>query len=793
MRKSICIFFIIIGTVTCSFAQSDYTQNIRGSVIDAITGYPLVGANVILLDATEPTGTTTDLDGNFTLTDIPMGRHSIEISYIGYHQVTLYNLLLTSAKEMYINVKLEESAIAVEEVVVKAGNRKDQALNDMAMISARTFSVEETERFAGSLGDPARMVANYAGVMTQNDSRNDIIIRGNSPMGVLWRMEGIEIPNPNHFGALGTTGGPVSMVNNNLLSNSDFLTGAFPAEFGNALAGAFDLNLRSGNNKTTEFMGQIGFNGFELGAEGPFLAKSKSNGPSYIANFRYSTLEVMHRLGLSSGTGHAVPDYKDFTILIDIPGVKYGRFKIFGLWGESLIGLGRDLSDTTENAYNYRGTATDFGSGLAVLGVTHNYFLSKNLRVKSSISYQSTYSNAKVDSIEYKSGNFTPYYAGESSENKFSVSTQIKHKINIKNNYSIGLIADFYNINFIDSVLSPEFNRFIQPNNIKEPLKLFRAYAQWQHKFSDVLTGYIGLHTQLFSLNNEIVIEPRASLQWRFKENQSFNIGVGKHSQTQPKAIYFLQTYNETLNSYHLTNNLLEFTKSNHYILGYNYLVKPDFRIKAETYYQNLYDVPVKESFPEYSILNTGARFGGPLEDSLLNQGSGRNLGLEVTIEKFLSSGYYFLFTTSIFDSKYKGFDNVQRNTAFNGNYVFNALAGYEHKIGKNGMLTIDLKTVWAGGIRHVPLDFKASEAAGEAVYDWSQAYENRYDDYIRTDLRFGYKINMKKVNMEWGMDLQNIFNYKSIFSEAYDARTKEIYYTYQQGFLPMFLYRINF
>jgi hypothetical protein len=316
--------------------------------------------------------------GNFQITGIGLGRQAIEISYIGYKPQVLNNLLVGSAKELVLNVQLEENAVSMEEVVVKAGKRKDRAQNDMAMISARTFSVEETERFAGSLGDPARMVANYAGVMTQNDARNDIIIRGNSPSGVLWRMEGIEIPNPNHFGALGTTGGPVSMVNNNLLTNSDFITGAFPAEYGNALAGAFDLNLRSGNNTTTEFVGQVGFNGFELGAEGPIFGKDNKVRPSYLANFRYSTMEVMDMLGLSSGTGAAIPEYKDFTLMVDVPGTKYGRFKLFGLWGESFIGLGRDLSDSTGKRIQYQRLGNRFWfKTFRAWFVAHPIFLQK--------------------------------------------------------------------------------------------------------------------------------------------------------------------------------------------------------------------------------------------------------------------------------------------------------------------------------------------------------------------------------------------------------------------------------
>jgi hypothetical protein len=793
MKNLILSLTVILGIQNSIVTGSDFTQTIRGTVIDAITGYPLIGATIILSETNPPIGTITDPDGVFVLNNVPVGRQSLEISYVGYLPRKVENLFLTSAKEVVVEVQLEESTIEVEEVVVKAKKKKDEALNEMAMVSSRTFSVEETERFAGSLGDPARMVANYAGVMTQNDSRNDIIIRGNSPSGVLWRIEGVEVPNPNHFGELGTTGGPVSMINNNLLTNSDFLTGAFPAEYGNATAGAFDLNLRSGNNEVTEFTGQIGFNGFELGAEGPFVKRENNVNPSYLANFRYSTLEVVHMMGLDIGTGAAIPQYKDFTFMVDLPGTKLGRLKLFGLWGKSYIELGREEDDENENSYNPRGWAVNFGSDLAVAGLTHTYFINENIRFRSTLSYQTTQATTEVDSVDYKVDMVDPYFRSTEKEDKISFSTQFRHKISSHDNYSIGIIADMYSINYIDSVQDQDYNRFITITDAEGNMNMLRAYAQWQHKFNDYVTTYAGVHSQYFDLNNEIAIEPRVSVKWQFSPKQSLNAGFGMHSQLQPRYLYCIQTYDDVNDSYSITNEDVKYTRSNHYVLGYNYLVSPDFRVKLETYYQNLYNVPVSESSPEFSMLNTGGEFGMPAEDSLVNKGTGRNYGLELTLEKFLSKGYYALFTASLFDSKYKGYDGIERNTAFNGNYVFNLLAGYEHKISKKAVMTFDIKTVWAGGKRYVPIDLEESRLEGEEVRDWSNAFKDKYDDYFRTDLRIGLKLNGKRVNQEWGLDLQNVTGFRSVFMEGYDAVKDEVYTVYQQGFMPMMLWRINF
>ncbi len=784
---------LITMIVYITYGQGVMHQTIRGTVVDAVTGYALIGANVILIDSDPILGTSTDLNGRFTLKEVPLGRQGIEVRYVGYSTKLIPNLFLSSGKEIQVLVNLEENAMDMEEVVVRYTKRKDKAQNEMAMVSSRTFSVEETERFAGSLGDPARMVANYAGVMTHNDSRNDIIIRGNSPIGVLWRLEGVEIPNPNHFGAIGTTGGPVSMVNNNLLANSDFLTGAFPAEFGNATAGVFDLNMRSGNTGKHEFLGQIGFNGFEVGAEGPIATVGGTQKVTYLANYRYSTLGLLNDIGFNFGTGDAIPQYQDLTFLVDLPGTKIGRWKVFGLWGKSFIQLGREPADTTGNSYNPRGIATDFGSSLGVIGLSNTYFFTPRLRLTTTLSYQQTAVTTVLDSTKNNMAIIEPFVRQNQAENKFSVSTQLRHKVNAKNNYSLGIVLDHYYINYVDSINHPDYNKFITSSDVSGTLGLARAYAQWQHAFNNQLTGYAGFHVQYFNLNRELSYEPRIALNWQPRGNNTFSLGYGLHSQIQPKSVYFFQNYNESDDTYYRTNENLGFTKSHHVVLGYDHLFSNNFRIKTETYYQYLFNVPVSNSFGEFSMANAGDFFAIANVDSLENNGTGYNYGIELTVEKFLNNGYYLLFTTSLFDSKYTGGDGITRNTAFNGNYVFNLLAGYEKKVGKKTYLTVDIKGVLAGGRRYVPIDVDESMEQGLDVRDWSRAYQEKYNDYFRTDLRIGLKLNSKRFSQEWAIDLQNLTGYQSLFMEGIDVETGEIYQVYQQGFLPMFLYRIHF
>ncbi len=793
------LLLISILTVSAFGQTTEYTQTIRGTVIDKITQTTLPGATVIVLNTDPLFGTTSDVRGEFKIENVSLGRQNIQVSFIGYHTRTISNLNLTSGRETVINVELEEQVQNLDEVIITAKQPKDKAINEMATVSARSFTVEETERFAGSLGDPSRMAANYAGVSMTNDSRNDIIIRGNSPIGVLWRLDGIEIPNPNHFGAMGTTGGPVSMLNNNLLSNSDFFTSAFPAEYGNAMSGVFDLNMRSGNNQKREYVGQIGFNGFEIGAEGPFKKGKKG---SYIANYRYSTLGLMQAMGLNFGVGTAIPQYQDITFKIDLPGTKWGRFSLIGLGGLSYIEIhDSDKAEADNNGdsnYDYGGVDLDYGSDMGVLGLSHLYFLSKNTRIQSFLSLQGMRATTQIDSLKFdEHGTLIPnsnyrYYNAESTEIKYSASTHLKTRFNPKNNAIFGVYYDLYNVNYLDSVRKYEISGFQSNYDVNGNITLIRGYGQWQHRFSDRLIMNTGLYTQFGDINGEFVLEPRFGLKYNLDGAQSLSFGYGKHSQMMPRLYYFLQSRLDD-GTYIMTNSDIDLMKSHQWVLGYDKLFNENTRFKTEIYYQSLYDIPVSEALTEYSIINSGDEFGGLFPDSLVNDGTGTNYGVEFTIEKFLSQGYYFLATVSLFESKYKGYSQTLRNTAFNGNYVFNILGGYEFNTGKHSLITIDAKTVYAGGKRYVPIDIAESIESNTTEYDWSKAYNDKFEDYFRIDLRIGFKINGKKLNQEWALDLQNITNYKNIYSQSYNPRTHDTSYDYQTGFYPMFLYRIQF
>jgi len=764
------------------------TQTVRGTVTDRVTRETLIGAVVVLIDSAHQTGAATDADGKFRIINVPLGRQQFGVSFLGYKPQVL-SAVVTSGKEVVFNVELEQSVIEGKEVNVVAERKKDKPNNEMAVVSARSFTFEETSRYAGSLMDPARMAMNYAGVNGASDARNDIIIRGNSPLGLLWRLNGVDIPNPNHFGSLGVTGGPISILNNNSLDKSDFLTGAFPAEYGNAIGGAFDLQMRTGNNEKHEFLAQIGFNGLEFGAEGPI---SRKNNSAYMINYRYSTLGVFKALGLNFGAGSAVPQYQDLTFNATFTTKKAGKFTLFGIGGISYAEtLDKDRDTTEDNIYdNNMRQDGYFGNSMGVIGLSNVYLFNNSAYAKLTVAASTAAQDYKIDSISTADNSPIPWYRNFSDQQKYSLNYIVTKRFSSKNFIKTGF--DFKQINFSihDSIFEdPVFRAYA---NSEGGSQLAQAFIEWQHRFSNKISINSGLHGQFFLLNSTYAIEPRLGIKYDFKENQSLSLGIGFHSQLQPIYTYF----QETLMPDHtivLTNHHLEFTKSKHFVLAYDRSFKKDIRLKIETYYQFLSDVPVEQKSSTFSMLNEGADFGVSAIDSLVNKGTGNNMGVELTFEKFYSHGYYFLNTVSLYDSKYTASDGIERNTAFNGNYTLNFLGGKEWTIRKKNVLGLNFRIVTSGGKRYVPIDFAKSEASGETVYDYSEAYEKRQKDYFRTDIKFSYRFNGKRVTHEFALDVNNIFNTQNIWQQYYDPVANAIKTEYQTGRFPIPLYRLLF
>ncbi len=811
MKKIKLLFMLsafILGSLS-SVAQ-ELTQTIRGTVVDQESKFPLTGVNVVIKTKDGRTiGNVTDIDGNFRVKGVPLGRQTVTFTYIGYRDALMDNIIVSSAKEIILNVEMGESTLNLGTVDVVA-SREQEVRNEMATVSARQFSVTETNRYAGSRGEPARMASNFAGVQGADDSRNDIVVRGNTPQGVLWRLEGINIPNPNHFAIPGTGGGPVTILNNKFLANSDFFTGAFPSEYGNAIAGVFDLRMRNGNNEKHEFSGQLGFLGTELMAEGPLSKNSKA---SYLVMGRYSTLQLFSFMGINVGTD-AIPQYMDGAFRLNFPRKNGGNIAIWGMGGLSTIDIvlsEQEAPDTSTLIFGSNDRDQYFATNTGVVGITYTQPLNKNTFIKAGAAVSRQNVIATHDQIYRREVNSKyivdslPQILGYTfDETKLHGYFYINKKIGTKGTIKAGFNADLYDMLYVDSVriVQPQAGQASTLSNWKnrwdtnEQALLFQPYVHYKYRANERLTLTAGLTATYFSINDNSLspIEPRLGLSYDLLKGRKLSFGLGHHSQTQSPYIYYYSNVEVDGNPQEY-NEGLGLTKSNHAVLAYDMVFKGNYRIKAETYFQYLTNVPVEIANSSFSLLNSGSGFSRFFPDSLQNGGIGRNYGFEFTLEKFFSKGYYYLVTASIFDAKYQGSDKVWRNSTFNGRYAINALFAKEFTFENGSALNIGGKATTIGGRWYGPVDTIASAQQLEIIYENETVNTLQFAPYFRVDIKIGYRWNRPRVTHEFAIDLVNVFNTKNILTLTYapDNPLGPIREEYQLGFLPVFYYKIDF
>ncbi len=779
MKNWIASILLVVTTISLS-AQ---TQNIKGVVIDAQSEFPLPQATVVTTVEGTDYWATTNFDGEYTIENVPTGKITIKAYYTGFSTQHFSNLNLVSGKELVVNFRLLEKLEQIDEVVIVSKKKRESTA--FVSTSSAEFNVEQVGQYAGSLNDVSRMAMNYAGVSASDDSRNDIIVRGNNPSSLLWVIEGVAVPSPNHYSTSGSSGGPVSMLNINTLSQSNFLSGAFPANFGNTTSAAFDLQFKKPNNTKTEYVAQIGFAGAELGVEGPFSKNSKA---SYLVNYRYSTLALFDKIGFDIGVGSAVPKYQDINTVVNIPTKKAGTFKAWAIGGLSNITFNND-GESNNNYFDQDDTTLSQDNKNLISGLSHHFFFNKKTSSKIAFSYSDVNQTIKMDTLNTVNNNYERSFEEQLATKRLAINAKINTKINSKNKLSLGVDYTNYNLDF--HILNVD-NAY--ENTINKKTALTALYTNWQHRFSEDLVLNLGMRYQYFELNNQGVVEPRAGLKYQLGKT-NLSLAYGLHSNMNSMMSYF--TKQETAPMQYDYRNLdLAFVQSHHIVLGASTKLSEKLNLKAELYYQYLFNVPISHKDPTYSIINSGYGEAGGAQiffDELYNEGKGKNYGLDLTLEYPLNNGFYTLLTGSFYDSSYQGYDKVWRNTAWNSNFMSSLLIGKEYTINDKSTFAADINLNYAGGKRYTTIDLAASEQAGEAVYDTEKSFENKLKDYFRTDLKLSYKRNGAKISQEWSLDLRNAFDIKNIFSHDYNARTNRIDTSYQTGLLPVVQYRILF
>ncbi len=757
-------------------------RSIRGTVVDAASGYPIAYASVALLGR-PGTGAISDSSGHFIIKNVPVGRHDIQASFVGYESAIFKEILVTSSKEVFLNIPLKEAIRELDEVTVRPSLNKEQPLNKMATTGARMLSVEEASRYAGGMDDPARLVSSFAGVSPAM-STNGISIHGNAPHLLQWRLEDVEIPNPNHFADLSILGGGIlSGLSSHVLGNSDFFSGAFPAEFSNAVSGVFDMKLRNGNNRRVENTIQIGLLGMDFASEGPLTKKHNS---SYIFNYRYSTTGILEKAGIVDFGG--ILDYQDLNFKFNIPTRKAGTFSV---WGTGLIDKSESEFEKNPEEWEYLGEQMESETSQYMVagGISHSYFFNDNTRLKTIVA--ATYFRHKgfVDFYDFDLNKYPNLDLVRNNTNLiFSAILNRKFSAKFTNKTGFTFTKMYYDM---EMNLSPYTMQPLELISKGEGnTNLISGYTSSYIGLSDRVTLSVGLNAQVLTLNNHWTVEPRTGIKWQATPKASFALAYGLHSRMEKMDVYFVRTRSTGTEP---VNKDLDFSKAHHVMLSYGCRLSDNLNLKIEPYFQHLFDIPVIAD-SSYSVLN---RVDFYVEEALKNKGKGRNFGVDVTLERYLNDGVYYMISGSLFSSKYKGGDGKWRNTKYNRQFIINCLSGKEWMLGqdKQNILGINLKMTMQGGDRYSLVDRVATLDDPDKVvqHDETKAFTKQFSPMFIVNYTISYKINKKKVSHEFALKGLNATGCKEYYGHEYNFNTGEIKPLRSATALPNISYKLEF
>jgi hypothetical protein len=780
--RQLLLLPVILLMTTVTRAQVN-TQTVRGTVVDSDTHEPLIGATVMVPGSDPLIGASTDLDGRFTLNNVPAGRIDLQVRMVGYEEQRLTNLLVNSAKELVLDIRMQEALVQLNEAVVSGRKGHGEVRNDMATLSTRKISVEESGRLAGGINDPARMVTSFPGVAGDPTGSNTIIVRGNSPKGVLWRLEGMEIPNPNHFTDDGTTGGPINVLNSDMIDDSDFYTGAFAAEYGNVTSAVFDMKLRDGNDRKREYTLKAGVLGTDLTAEGPVPGV---NGGSYLANFRYSSLALLDQAGIVDYQG--VPKYTDGAFKLKLPAGKAGTFSLFGLGGRSNIEQ-EDRGVTNDTLF----ATSNFGSRMGILGLTHTRLLNSNNYIYTTVSLSGNASHTDYREVEVPGETaLEQRYKDDMGRWTWRLSSTLNTRINAAHKLRSGVIVSLDHFRMLSDDFNRETGRMDRQLDDRGNATVVQAFTSWKWRWNEQWTMTSGVHLLHHGLNGATSVEPRLGLRYQQSPVQAFTLGGGLHSRMEATMTY-LAKVEDAEGRVTRPNERLGLTRAAHAVIGYERMLAEDVQVKAEAYYQYLYDQPVEND--RTSGFWLGNYDGWFTTRTLVNEGRGYNAGVEVSAEKFFTRGWHGMATLSVFEAKYKAMDGRWYHSRFDLGTVGNVLAGKEWKLkrtDKDRVITAGVRYSVMGGQWSTPIDLEASIAAG--VQKLSDATMSRKGDPIgKLDMVVSYRVGRPRVGHEFKVDVQNVLNAQTPVYEYFDRRTGTIKTIDQLAMLPVLQYTLRF
>lgn len=770
------VFLVSLGVV-------GQTQTISGVVKNSFTERAITDVKVsLLLNDSIVISTFTDQKGVFNFVKIPLGIYDISFAHLEYEAFILPDITLTSSRVENITVGLVEAFKQLNELTINPHKDRSKNNNEMSTNSVKTIYVQDMQKLAGSLDDPIRVAGMMPGVTSEAAfSENFVSIRGNSPRGLKYQMEGVEVINPSHFARIGSSGGTFTVFSMQLLDKSDFFTGAFPAEYSNALSGVMDVNFRRGNQATHEYSITAGTLGLDFSTEGPFNSKMKS---SYLINYRYSVVGMARFIGYPTQ-----PTYQDLSFVLNFP-QKKGEFKVFGISGTSdrkrLATPDSTLWKSDIDRYNL-----SLSSQMVMLGGTYDRPFGENSLMKLTL-----VGNAfkQVDNRNYLLQEATEIIRSRNEYSSIPVTAALsfKHKFSRRHTNKTGGSFEYASHNW--EVLQYDFENTRLDTNVigKGYAQTAKAYTQSRIFLNEKLVLNLGVSSLFYSVNKKVTFEPRIGLSYQTKSKGKLTLSLGKHSQIEHYATYLFQQ-KDSLGVISNPNKNLELVKAYHAIGGFKTTIFKNHYLNVEVYYQYLYDIPTEKN-GTFSMANIAE-----LQQirALENIGTGENYGIDFGIERYASKGLYYMINASVFESNYVDGLGVKRSTGYDQKFNVKFLAGKEYiigeKKGKTNFIGWNTNVAYVGGRPYTPVDIAASELNQETIYNERIAFTARDKNLLFADVTFTYKINKAKRTAVWSLQIKNIFSNGAAIYREYDPMTHQETTVKSSSFFPNLSYKIQF
>jgi len=786
---TVCLFALVPVNL---WAQ---TGEIRGIVTEKETREPLAGVNIVLQGTT--IGAATDDNGNYRITDVPAGIYTVMYSMIGYEKQIVTDVLVNSNQTTYKNVSLRQSYLqSTEEVTVTAYSyfTKEEDIP----VSYRNLNYEEVRRSPGAREDVGRMVQNLPGVAPSTDDRNDLIIRGGSPSEVLYMVDNIEIPNPNHFPTQGSTGGPISMINSQFIEDVNFMAGGYPAKYGHKLSGVLDINYRSGNREGYDGKFDLSFAGLGMNMEGPL---NKGQGAWMLALHR-SFLDFASDF-LNYG---GVPIYANTQGKVVYDLASDMKLSMIGIAGTDYITI-----EPTIEKDDFNSGETDTAKYQWVrnknkqytLGATLSKIWSSHLHSKFTLSRNEThfFTNFNLNEKEVHrpaSGdlaiqtlNSYDVYDNQSVEAVNDLKTDWSYLFESGDKLSFGAYGKWTSYEH-EIVYTPtpddtvdSFGREITGDTTNASQSMTPktgVYIDFIKEINPLWSVTFGLRYDYFDLLQTHDFAPRFSTGYQVSNNLSFNAAAGIYYQS-PDLVFITGDPGN--------KDVLKSLRSDHFILGMEYLITDATLFSVELYRKNYHDYPVPSdtALDHITMANAGANYGSVTTGAGVSEGFGNATGIELLLQKKSIKDFYGLVSYSYSVIEHAGLDGVLRPGAFDNRHVINIVGGY--RFNKNW--EISGKWRYAGGRPYTPYDRAASIAAGAGRPDLTRINAERYEPYHRLDLRFDHRSYYKNVTLVSYFSIENIYNRQNQHTRFWNADTEETVFAHQTGFFPVGGFSLEF